>query len=50
MEYGHVVWPNCTQAEQTMFEGVQLAAAWVVTEAMRGTPNNRHGDRMGTTG
>ena len=41
MEYGHVVWANCTQAEQTMLEGVQLAAARVVTGAMRGTPNNR---------
>lgn len=37
LEYGDIVWDNCTDAEAKMIENVQLSAARVVTGATRGT-------------
>ena len=37
LEYGDIVWSNCTQTEEQLLEAVQLDAARVVTEAMMGT-------------
>ena len=37
MEYGSVVWDGCTSSESDELESVQLAAARVITGAIRGT-------------
>lgn len=37
LEYGDVVWDNCTEMESKTIENVQLSAARVVTGATRGT-------------
>ena len=41
LEYGDIVWSNCTQTEEQLLESVQLDAARVVTGAMKGTSNTQ---------
>ena len=40
LEYGSVVWDNCTTQESTHLENVQLAAARIITGATAGTSHN----------
>ena len=39
LEYGSVVWDGCAQADEHQLENIQLAAARIVTGAMRTTAN-----------
>jgi len=41
LEYGDVVWDNCTIVEQQMLEHIQYEAARVVTGALKGSSSNR---------
>ena len=41
MEYGSAVWDGCTQVDAHRLEGIQLAAARVISGALRTTPNMR---------
>ena len=37
MEYGDVIWDNCTEGEASLLEGIQYKSARVVTGAIKGT-------------
>jgi hypothetical protein len=41
LEYGCVVWDNCDNESKLLLEGVQLAAARIVTGAIRGTSHDK---------
>ena len=41
LEYGDVVWANCSHTEESLIESVQLDAARVVTGAMKGTSSSK---------
>ena len=38
LEYGNIIWDNCTQEESDLIESVQQAAARIVTGLRKGTP------------
>ena len=37
MEYGDVIWDNCTEGEASLLESIQYECARVVTGAIKGT-------------
>ena len=37
MEYGDVIWDNCTEAEANLLDNIQYESAWAVTGAIKGT-------------
>ena len=37
MEYGDVIWDNCTEGEASLLESIQYECACVVTGAIKGT-------------
>ena len=41
MEYGSEVWDGCAQADKKLLEDLQLAAARIVTGAMKTTPSEK---------
>ena len=47
LEYGSVVWDGCTSSESEQLENVQLAAARVITGAIRGTKHHLIYDESG---
>ena len=47
LEYGSAVWDGCTITEEEKLEGVQLAAARIVTGAFTGTANAKLYEELG---
>ena len=46
MEYGDVIWDNCSEGESQLLESVQYESARVVTRAIKGTSGRRLRDEL----
>ena len=46
LEYGHIVWSDCSQKDQSLLEKCQLRAARIVTGAKKGTSHTKLYDEL----